>query len=52
MIFEYNGVFYTYNKIRGESRKQFLKRCFEIIKSNNVIESNKKINSSILGCIY
>ena len=52
MIFEYNGTFYTYNKIRGESRKQFLKRCFEIIKTNNIIDSNKKINLSYLGCTY
>ena len=52
MIFEYNGTFYTYNKIRGESRKHFLKRCITIIKTNNIIDSNKKNNSCYLGCTY
>lgn len=51
MVIEYNGVFYWFTKIPGESNKLFRQRCVAIIKGNNLISSMKDINNKI-GCSY
>ena len=50
-IIEYNGTFYKFHKIRGESNINFNNRCFSIIRSNNLVNEMKLFNGRY-GCKY
>lgn len=50
-IIEYNGVFYKFYKIKGESNNNFYNRCFSIISSNNLV-SEMKLFNKVYGCKY
>ena len=50
-VIEYNGTFYKFFKIRGESNINFNNRCFSIIRSNSLVYEMKLFNG-LYGCNY
>ena len=49
MIVEYNGVFYTFYKIKGETIHEFNKRIYYYLQNNGNLS---KCNPILYGCSY
>ena len=49
MMIEYNGIFYNFYKIKGETIHEFYKRIYNYLQNNHDLS---KCNAILYGCSY